>query len=69
MIAFFDYFILANFLASICILLTLLVKKALKKHISARWQYNLGLLSFALLVLPLLSRGFFSFFDATRLDN
>jgi len=40
------------------ILIILLVKKLVKNHISARWQYNLGLLFFILLTIPLVPSHF-----------
>jgi len=47
-------------LSSIGIALILLVKKVLKNHISARWQYNLGLLFFILLVIPFIPGSVFA---------
>jgi len=51
---------MATALSSIGILFILIIKKALKKHISARWQYNLGLLFFVLLLVPLIPSSFFA---------
>jgi len=51
---------LATSASSICMLLILMVKKGLKKHISARWQYRLDLLFFVLLIIPLIPSGFFA---------
>jgi len=47
-------------LSSIGIILILLVKKVLKNHISARWQYNLGLLFFILLAIPFIPGSVFA---------
>jgi len=60
MASFFTFFIAATTLSSIGILLILLVKKGLRKHISARWQYHLGLLFFLLLSMPLIPSSFFA---------
>jgi len=57
----FMHFMLATLASSVGILLVLLVKVGLKKHMSARWQYNLDLLSLVLLAMPLIPRRFFSF--------
>jgi len=63
MSAFFSYFLMATAVSSFGILLILLAKKILKKHISARWQYNLGLLYFALLSVPFIPGGFLASFN------
>jgi len=47
-------------ISSIGILLILAIKKVLQRHISARWQYNLGLLFFALLAVPFIPSSFFA---------
>jgi len=54
-------------LSSIGILLILLVKKAFKKHISARWQHNLCLLFFVLLTIPFIPSSFFASLNMSRL--
>jgi len=60
MSAFFTYFMMANIAVSAGMAVILLVKKRLDKHISARWQYNLSLLAFALLVIPFIPSIFFA---------
>ena len=54
------YFVLSIIASSIGILLILLVKKGLEKHISSRWQYRLDLLFFVLLVMPFIPGSFFA---------
>jgi len=44
---------MATIISSIGMLFILLIKKWLKNHITARWQYYIGLLSFVLLLAPL----------------
>jgi len=51
---------LTTAISSIGILLILLIKKWLKNHITARWQYNIGLLFFVLLSAPLIPSSFFA---------
>jgi len=60
MSTFFSFFIMATALSSIGMLFILLIKKGLKNHITARWQYNIGLLFFALLSVPLIPSGVFA---------
>jgi len=66
---------MAVLISSIGILLILLAKIGLRKHISTRWQYKLDLLFFVLLAMPLIPRHFFAHFNwgnwsaATLLDN
>ncbi|MCL2372293.1 MAG: BlaR1 family beta-lactam sensor/signal transducer [Defluviitaleaceae bacterium] len=52
MSSFVLHFAMATFISSVGITFILLVKKVFKKHLSARGQYNLGFLYFALLVIP-----------------
>lgn len=59
--SFFIHFIMSSLASSIAILLILLVKKGLKKHISTRWQYNIDLLFFVLLAVPFIPGGFLTF--------
>ncbi|MCL2572228.1 MAG: BlaR1 family beta-lactam sensor/signal transducer [Defluviitaleaceae bacterium] len=66
MSTFFTFFIATTFVSSIGVLLIFLLKKALKKHISVRWQYNLGLLFFVLLIVPLIPSSFFATLDMGR---
>jgi len=60
---FFSYFIISTFVTSVGMAIILLVKKLLKNHISARWQYNLGFLYFVLLIVPFIPGNFFSSFN------
>ncbi|MCL2406268.1 MAG: BlaR1 family beta-lactam sensor/signal transducer [Defluviitaleaceae bacterium] len=60
MSTFITFFLMATALSSVWILFILIFKRILKNHISARWQYNLGLLFFALLIMPLMPSSFFA---------
>ena len=60
MSTFISFFMLTTAISSIGILLILLIKKWLKNHITARWQYNIGLLFFVLLSAPLIPSSFFA---------
>jgi len=60
MASFFTFFIVTTTLSSIGILLIMLVKKCMKKHISARWHYRLGMLFIVLLSVPLVPSNFFA---------
>ncbi len=51
---FMAHFLTRTLVISGLILIVLLCKKVLRKHISARWQYNLGFLVLGLLLLPLI---------------
>ena len=53
-------FVTTTALSSIGILLILLVKMVFRKHISARWQYNLCFLFFILLTVPFVPNSFFA---------
>ncbi|MCL2356896.1 MAG: BlaR1 family beta-lactam sensor/signal transducer [Defluviitaleaceae bacterium] len=64
MSSFTFHFMAATFVSSIGMVLVLIVKSCLKKHLSAGGQYNLGFLYFALLAIPLIPRGFFSLFNS-----
>ena len=56
-----SHFMVAIFASSVCMLFILFTKKVFAKHISIRWQCNLNLLFFAVLVLPFIpSRLFLS---------
>jgi beta-lactamase regulating signal transducer with metallopeptidase domain len=57
----FSNFLLTSLGATGIILLVLLLKKGLKKHISPRRQYNIDLLMMAALILPLLPAGIWRF--------
>lgn len=59
--SFFIHFIMSSLASSVAILLILLVKKGMQKHISARWQYYIDLLFLVLLVVPFIPGGFFTF--------
>lgn len=58
--SFFIHFMISTLASSAGILLILLTKKVLKKHISARWQYNLDLLFLVLLAVPFIPGGLLS---------
>ncbi len=58
---YFMHFIVSSFAASVIILLFLLVKKTLKHHISGRWLYNIDLLFFVLMSIPLIPVGLLNF--------
>jgi len=60
---------MATLITSISILLILLAKIGLKKHISARWQYKLDLLFFPLLAIPLVPCSFFSHLNWVNWPN
>jgi len=66
---FFTFFLAATLISSIGMLLILLVKKMLKSHISARWQYNLGFLFFVLLAIPFIPSGLFANFNMGHMLN
>ena len=59
----FTYFMMATLVSSIIMLLILMVKRGLKKHIAARWQYYMDLLFLVLLIIPLMPANLLSFFD------
>lgn len=59
--SFFIHFIMSSLAVSVLLLLILLVKKRLKNHLSARWQYNMDLLILILMVIPFIPDGFLSF--------
>jgi bla regulator protein BlaR1 len=61
--SFFIHFIVTALAASAAILLILLVKKVLKKHISMRWQYNLDVLFLILLAVLFIPGGLLGFFN------
>lgn len=66
----FIYFLTASIVSSFVILLILLVKKGLKKHISARWHYNIDYFFLVLLAIPFVPRGFLpSLILPFNLDN
>ena len=67
--SFFIHFIVTTLAASFAILLILMVKRVLKKHISMRWQYNLDLLFLVLLAVPFIPSGFFGVFNADNWLN
>ena len=69
MSSFVFHFIMATFISSIGITLILLVKNGLKKHLSARGQYNLGFLYFVLLLIPFIPRGIVSSFNIESWTN
>jgi len=52
---------MSSLAVSVILLLILLVKKRLKNHISARWQYNMDLLILILMVIPFIPGGFLPF--------
>lgn len=58
--SFFIHFAICSIISSVAMFLILLVKKALKKHITTRWQYNMDLLYFVLLAVPFIPSGLFS---------
>jgi len=58
--SFFVHFSLIVISSSIGILQVLLLKKGLKKHISAKWQYRIDLLFFVLLATPFIPSRFFA---------
>ena len=60
MSSFVLHFMMATFISSVGITLIMLVKKGLNIHLSARGQYNLGFLYFALLVIPFVPSRFIS---------
>lgn len=60
---FFIHFIMSALASSLAILLILLLKKGLKKHISTRWQYNMDLFFFILLTVPFLPSGLLNFMN------
>ncbi len=59
--SFFIRLILSSLASSVVILLILFTKKVLKKHISIRWQYNMGLLVFILLIFPFIPTNLLNF--------
>ena len=59
--SFFMHFIMSSLAVSVLLLLILLVKKRLKNHLSARWQYNMDLLILILMVIPFIPDGFLPF--------
>lgn len=61
--SFFIHFIISSLAASVVILLILLVKKTFKKHISARWQYNIDFIFLILLAVPFIPSSFFDFLN------
>jgi bla regulator protein BlaR1 len=69
MSTFFSYFLIATLFSSFGIAFILFVKKILKKHTSARWQYNLGLLYFALLAVPFIPCNFFASLNIWEWEN
>jgi len=69
MSSFIVHFMMATFISSMGILLILLAKRVLSRHISARWQYNLGLLYFVLLVVPFIPSSFFTSFNTASWIN
>ena len=60
MTEFFRHYIMATMISSVFILLVLLVKRGMKRYISARWQYNISILSLVLLVTPLIPLRWFN---------
>lgn len=61
---FFLHFIVCAIISSAAILLILLAKRVLKKHISTRWQYNMDLLFLVLLTVPFIPGGLLSSFSS-----
>ena len=49
---FFARFLISSLATSAIILIVLLVKRVLKKHISTRWQYNIWFLVIVMLIIP-----------------
>jgi len=66
---FVRYFLATAVVASVGILFILLAKKGFKKHMTARWRYNLGLLFFVFLSVPLVPAGFFAQFNVSGFVN
>ena len=64
--SFFIHFMVTTIASSSAILLILMVKKALKKHITMRWQYNLDLLFLLLLAVPFIPGKIFKLFNAGK---
>ena len=58
-------FVIAISITSVGMLLLLLVKKGLKKHITARWQCHLNLLFFVLLAVPFIPSSLFSYINSS----
>ena len=64
------YFMLAMIASSIGILLVMLLKVGLKKHISTRLQYSLDFIFFILLAIPIIPRSLFArLFSSLNLRN
>ena len=57
----FMRFIVNSFMVSIFILTLLIIKKIFNKHITARWQSNIGFFNLVLLTMPFIPRQFFNF--------
>ena len=57
---FLHLFLTGYLAASVLILFILSMKKGLKRHISAEWQYRMDFLFFVLLAVPFLPAGLFS---------
>ena len=57
----FMRFIVNSFMVSIFILTLLIIKKIFNKHITARWQSNIGFFNLVLLTMPFIPRQFFHF--------
>lgn len=49
---FFIRFLLSTLTLSILIVVILLAKKVFKKHISAKYQYNIGFILLIMLIIP-----------------
>ena len=65
--SFIIHFLVAGIAVSVGILIIMSAKKALKKHISARWQFNLDLLFLVLLAIPFIPGGLLEFFRSGNL--
>ena len=59
----FTHFLITALASSVIILLILMVKKGLKKHISIRWQYNVDLLFLILLMVPFIPISLLNFIN------
>lgn len=57
------HFFISSLASSVFILLILLIKKGLQKHISTRWRYNMDLLFIVLMAIPFLPAGLTNFMN------
>ncbi len=63
MISFFTHFVMSSIVSTAIILPIILTKCLLKKHITIRWQYNIGLLILILLAVPFIPADLLQFAD------